>query len=418
VQLSDLEASVSALVNFLNFFQIHDAHELELESRRINQGITTMTGSDDYARLTVPQLKALCKESKLVGYSKLCKTALVEKLKGRDAATANVSSATNSDNKEAITNEKESNSCAEAASPPSSFRSHQQVGTQIVTVLYDYEASQKRPTPAGTLNIDIRGTASVFPSVITNVQQTQGTDGKPSAALGLSARDDTQARSYISMVPHATAVSSGSSAMPPPSVVPGPLRTPFKRMTISADEASSKRAKVCPPGQTISPSSPTPTVYFVDGNSNNSGLVTKLSSQTRLEKETTSRPVPNTVLSTATISGKRFRPLVINKKLAGPTSKTHEPFTSIKSHSISPARGASCDIPLESDVQTSPDQEAGARYLEFLSYSVPELVSISLPPPLAHRKYVQRWAIILSQVDEGGCKNCILVSKMLRYAGR
>ena len=42
----------------------------------------SVLGGQDLTKLTVPQLKALCKEQKLTGYSKLGKPALVEKLIG------------------------------------------------------------------------------------------------------------------------------------------------------------------------------------------------------------------------------------------------------------------------------------------------------------------------------------------------
>lgn len=43
-----------------------------------------------YSALTVPQLKALCKEKKLAGYSKLGKAALIEKLAAYGSQTSTV----------------------------------------------------------------------------------------------------------------------------------------------------------------------------------------------------------------------------------------------------------------------------------------------------------------------------------------
>ena len=52
----------------------------------VNTSSTSTCGVKDVSKLTVPQLKALCKELKLTGYSKLGKGALLQKL---SEATAN-----------------------------------------------------------------------------------------------------------------------------------------------------------------------------------------------------------------------------------------------------------------------------------------------------------------------------------------
>lgn len=48
---------------------------------------------------------------------------------------------------------------------------------------------------------------------------------------------------------------------------------------------------------------------------------------------------------------------------------------------------------------------------------VPQLPSITLPPSLSQRKRVQHWAIILSGLTDAERRCCVLVSRMLRYAG-
>ncbi|KAI1794839.1 hypothetical protein LXA43DRAFT_88907 [Ganoderma leucocontextum] len=50
-------------------------------------GVSGAYTSSELAGLTVPQLKALCKEKKISGYSKLGKQALIQKLSGLGPST-------------------------------------------------------------------------------------------------------------------------------------------------------------------------------------------------------------------------------------------------------------------------------------------------------------------------------------------
>ena len=59
------------------------------------------------------------------------------------------------------------------------------------------------------------------------------------------------------------------------------------------------------------------------------------------------------------------------------------------------------------------------QYLDFPAPMVPPaLSSITLPPSLAERRLVQRWAVILSGLSEKERFRCCFVSKLIRYAGK
>ncbi len=89
---------------------------------------------------------------------------------------------------------------------------------------------------------------------------------------------------------------------------------------------------------------------------------------------------------TLTGTGKRFTPLIV-KKLA-PTHSKSLAATSTNS------------------------------YLDFPDFPPISLNNITLPPSMAQRRLVTRIAVILSQVYEGDLKQCVLVSRMFRYAGK
>jgi hypothetical protein len=59
------------------------------------------------------------------------------------------------------------------------------------------------------------------------------------------------------------------------------------------------------------------------------------------------------------------------------------------------------------------------QYLDFPAPMVPPALSpITLPPSLAERKLVQRWAIILTGLSDKERFRCCFVSKLIRYAGK
>ncbi len=94
----------------------------------------------------------------------------------------------------------------------------------------------------------------------------------------------------------------------------------------------------------------------------------------------------------STTNAKRFTPLVVKKP--PPPTKVNQ------------------------DTITLSQQGHSQIYLDFIATLPVSLDNISLPPSLASRKLVPRYALILSQVAEEDLMSCTLVSKMFRYAGK
>lgn len=57
-------------------------------------------------------------------------------------------------------------------------------------------------------------------------------------------------------------------------------------------------------------------------------------------------------------------------------------------------------------------------YLDFSALPVPVLGLIGMPPSISDRKRVHSWSIILSGISNAERRTCILVSRVLRYAGK
>lgn len=107
-------------------------------------------------------------------------------------------------------------------------------------------------------------------------------------------------------------------------------------------------------------------------------------------------------------SGKRFKPLKIMRPPATMSGDDENAQIALFLHG-------------DEDARTSKTQltSIGPQHLDFSAPTVPPaLSSIALPPSLAERRLVQRWAIILSALSEQERFQCCFVSKLIRYAGK
>ncbi|KAH9911500.1 uncharacterized protein B0H18DRAFT_892711 [Fomitopsis serialis] len=100
------------------------------------------------------------------------------------------------------------------------------------------------------------------------------------------------------------------------------------------------------------------------------------------------------------ITGKRFQKLVVTKRPQAAPAKVTRTLPSRTTNDIQERRGP-----------------PALYHLDFPPPApVPELTSITLPPSLAQRKRVQHWAVILSGLAAAERRQCVLVSRMFRYA--
>jgi len=322
----------------------------------------------DLSKLNVSQLRALCKERRIVGYSKLGKAALISKLaeptpnslppppssehNTRPEADASFSTSDPPplDNPPAL-----AGAGPGSMGPPSlpiSRGRNMVSGTHILQSAITSDAFQPPPCLSGG-----RG-KRVSPSVVSH--------NGPISKHGPS--EISQARAYpLAKRPRVAAPSvvqasedlrlSNSARLPGDGGVPGP------------------------------PLSGSPGSALVPGI--NRGLGRRLDIQTQ----------------TVSVSRNRFKPLTI----ARPPS-----VTQCNGKEAQPSSGSLVDGPASLMAQP-----ALLWHLDFPAPpELPLLSAITYPPPLSQRKLVQRWVIILSGLSCEERLQCCSVSRLIRYAGK
>ncbi|KAH8072266.1 hypothetical protein BXZ70DRAFT_964223 [Cristinia sonorae] len=360
----------------------------------------------ELSTLTVPQLKALCKEKKIKGYSKLGRTALIQLLSevghipqatateyngalARDGSAqvpAVTQSANNVQNSAKAKSKKRGRvkpnpALADSESMGSGSKEKEAGNAPQVT---SSEASQPdNPTVSGTL---------ILPTFETPPKRIQASQAMPPPPLP-------------------TSVSTGSSK------VSAALSTSTKRLATQSALPPSKKARMAlaTTSSAVTPVSTTPqavtTSLSVDSvpvsPPSNGGAVSSATTPQPVSPLSANRSIPNTVNALIASGPRRFKPLVIKKPLGEfSSSDSVKSLSAPKGHpSVKPRSSLATSEPLV------------LRYLDFTcSSSVPTLQSISLPPSLSQRKRVQCWAIILVGISNEDRRSCALVSRMFRYA--
>ncbi|KAJ7288459.1 hypothetical protein C8J57DRAFT_1166183 [Mycena rebaudengoi] len=290
-----------------------------------------MTVSEaELKNLTVPQLKALCKEKKLVGYSKLAKPifALATTTHAKNRIDV-VSSAASARPAPAV------RIPAVPQQPSVSQPNRKNISDKFLTTSTSSTSSQLVSTfrvPAVPQQPDSESTSVDSNSVSTGppAKKRKTTPAKASTPSAPNARDD--------LAPRASLTPAASSEPPP-----------------------LKKRKVVP-------------------------------------SPTHSTPAPNTAYK-APPAQKRFVPLVIQKPLSAKVTPT-------------PSSPPAAILPLHADNKM-------LCHLDFPTPLPPaSLSAITLPPSVSQRKRVPRYALLLSQVADEDLRNCVLVSRMFRYAGK
>ncbi|KZV73231.1 hypothetical protein PENSPDRAFT_750347 [Peniophora sp. CONT] len=313
----------------------------------------------DYSKTTVPQLKALCKEKGLTGYSKLNRQALIDKLASAAQASSTVAPA-----------EKASSSVITSRPPiPSiseSYPSHGLLTVKAACDIVDTATTAIQTAPANAVTITTTQAAS-------HVAKTKPITAHPHLSRQQVAAPPTVSKENVFKVP------------PVPFTTSSPA-TPQKTVpkTISSKRTHDTAFSVAParPYPRPSPLAPAST-------SSSTSRVNKrpLDSQSSTVATTPSDERP----------GKRFKPLTISRQPAQPTTPqaTQKP---------PPAR-------------TAAETQSALVHLDFpAAFNLPSLSTINLPPSLSQRKVVRRWAIILSGLSHGERRVCARVSRMIRYA--
>ncbi|KAG1742362.1 uncharacterized protein EDB91DRAFT_1336139, partial [Suillus paluster] len=346
---------------------------------------TTSSLAGDLAKLTVPQLKALCKECRIVGYSKLGKAALLQKLTDNNVHN------------------------------PQPAIPIQAISTSEITVPVEH-TSHPASSLAPALSIGV--TSFLDP---THDTQTAHKDSTPNISAKLFPQPKTLPASCI-VGPSAATVRHSSTtvvAASSPDVQAPDENHGTKRPRVSAIFKSAKRQKPSPVNaasiwdadsstSTTQPSTSAGTLKL------HTGLISVTESAAEglpRNSSVSSKAVPIVAQlrdaqlvqkeSTTNRQG-RFKPLVFTRiPIVASTPVISQKATALNDHSA--------------DETTCTPSDTFS--FEAAPLSTPSFVNITFPPKLSDRKQVQRWAIILAALSDQDRHICVLVSRAFRYAG-
>jgi hypothetical protein len=333
----------------------------------------------DLSKLNVSQLKAICKERRIVGYSKLGKAALIRKIGELAPSSQSPSSA-----------------------QTRSTRTQAQTGPLSSAQVDDPLA----PTTQRPMGMPSPGFSPREPNTVpsTHTPQSSATSGLGAISSSSLSRDrlggqnfDLPASSLNLLVSKRilSEVSSGISQgaqqalakKPKVVAVSSPLSAPGGRTTgtpfLTSVHVPGDRCGV--PGSSFSA---LPSSALVPGSKEK-------------EKEGHQHQLNGCQTQTISMSGKRFKPLKVTGPLSAALGDRNRPRC---------AQGnKSANITVQPGL---------LWHLDFPAPPEPSLLyAITIPPPLSQRKLVQSWAVILSGLSDRQRTTCCLVSKLIRYAG-
>jgi hypothetical protein len=454
-------------------------------------------GSIDYKSLTVPQLKALCKERGISGYSKLAKAALVEKLLGPPCATdihqqkvMGVKQAL--DPKESVTKQNTK------AIPPLQDASG---ASSISSSANAHTAGKSNTGRTCMLKDSGQANASVSQLLVTmldddyamtGTRESMKTSAVPLGEFSAPSHDpaasstcpfDATAGSGLTgsyngfdSSSRLAGISSGASVQDAPTHTA--KKTANKRSIANSAETTCPKKKksmgnlVTKPREISSPRPPSPQLHLTS----TPHVPSRIASKTQLSASQRQTTVPSTIQclpSMARCYAASKKSLFKVPALPGMTkasSRRPDVVQTTVDDSITAAAPASDLIAIEPDkpesiksapvkrlkfrplVPTKPtsgltpstnlfaaniaselfttSQAISARSSKFCfadatlhcldlppALPLPVLGNITLPPSLSQRKLVHRWSVVLSGISDAERRQCVLVSRMFRYAG-
>ncbi|KAH7922035.1 hypothetical protein BV22DRAFT_1071174 [Leucogyrophana mollusca] len=387
-----------------------------------------LAAPQDLKKLTVPQLKALCKERRIVGYSKLGKAALLQKLD--DASSISISNTPSV--QQIAQSEKKTPSIPIDTGPVPPTAAKQTIQFDIPRVSKKDQTAETRPRPGdsfsqGRTSQDFDRAQQLSAASLRSPQEQAAPAVEPAAVHPVASRS-SQAASFSTKlpdpcrgikrpVPDSTADTQHKKVKldPQPRASSTVIGATADSRTDSLVGCSTAHNQSCP-APTVTPglhrkTSKQVTKLPVAGAQptaialpHQSPLVSAANRLGPPPGKSSNTLTVNTVQFTAPIapSGKRFRPLIPAIAQGNSTPKRVSQ-TQIQQHS--------------SDEAVSLSEEPTLRYLDFPAPPPPViLTTITYPPRLSERKRVQRWAIILSALSDEDRRVCVFVSRTIRYA--
>lgn len=334
-----------------------------------------MTSTSDLSKLTVPQLKALCKERGLTGYSKLAKAALLQKLAGVAVPKKAISTPRADETAEGNIAKTVQPSTASTRAPKAPLPTQVPELPQNRITTSARETSAKRPAHTRTPVPAKRSKTSHQAATNTNHEPSPSNFALQEnlADASLFKVPELPVHSQRSFPRDASAV---QETFPPVCQVPG--------LPVQPEWSFHGGASMLP--ETISSMLEVPELAVQPQASFQGGLSTLAKQPSGIKHPIVPRPTAGTT---------RFKPLV------PATPKPVEPGPANKPaiRGSAPCVGTALDF-------------------SFPAMPVPVLSHISFPPRASERKWVSWWAIILSALSPADRKTCMLVSRTFRYAGR
>lgn len=308
-------------------------------------------------KLTVPQLKALCKEQHITGYSKVPKDAIIQKLldhqilgSTRDAVSSAVPP---------ITNRKPTNN---ASTSPSE--------KPLDTSANNPSIAAKKAPPVVSEIATIPSNSSDVDKLLASLPSSQ------------AEAPDTLAQISVSEGPavHCTDADSGERG-----ISAANLKRP---LSLCEPLLPSKKLKNASPRVSIDPIFKVP--HVPRKSSNTIIAVAREVPPQSLEKNTS-------------VSGKRFKPLLLKNKRS----------EVVKAASTRPLETG--QLQPKGPTSTS---DSVISHLDFPRPKSIKLNPISLPPSVSQRKRVSALSLALCAISKGDLQPCAHVSRLFRYSGK
>ena len=436
----------------------------------------------DLSKLTVPQLKALCKERRITGYSKLTKAALLQRLAEVAAppkTTSVVPSVTAADVAtppayiESSTVRREGNITKVVHQPvqPSTGGNTESTETSTAKAPLHTEVpkgpSQNRTVISTTSTQKTSGTKrpahidipASLKRIRTSLRTATDVGHEPPVPKTSTLHTEVPKPSQNSAVISTTSTQKTSGKRPAHIDIPAPLkriRTSLKTATDVGHEppvpkASTLHAEVAKPSQN-------PTVISTTSTQKPSGTKSPAhidipAPQKRIR--TSLKPATNVgheppVLKTSTFQQKLpvdSSAFKVPELPAQPKSSFHgsaltlakQPSGTLKRSAVpcqttgGPGRFKALVVSGPKSVELDqanrepsrapavpviPRAVDSALVSNFHPRPLPVLCHISFPPKASERKWVYRWAVVLSSLSPADRQTCTLVSRTFRYAGR
>ncbi|EMD40290.1 hypothetical protein CERSUDRAFT_148183 [Gelatoporia subvermispora B] len=322
----------------------------------------------DLSKLTVPQLKALCKERKITGYSKLGKNALLEKLVTKSSKNTCCASSEMMDKESGLRAPTGSDQVTTIPVSSTTAQTNASLKAHVLSTEHEEKSSIPRNMPPTS-----EAPGSTSNDSMDRIQPgLLGPSRGPMVISPLDIEDGTHT------------VTAGSKRYAKPSSA-----QPSKKLKTSKDTIPKLPNRALPDSTRHPPTGGLQPVVPIQAPS-------AVQMVTRTTTATSNPP-----------SKKRFKPLVVRKPCA---DQAQPPTPSDKSKSINTQTHRRHENPRDKPVPS-------LLCLDFPAPApVPDLVPITLPPSLAQRKRVHKWAVILSGLSDAERRQCVLVSRMFRYA--